>query len=338
MLEDTFFHFTAIVNCKGVLTLPVLKGGKMDQSPHKSEFVDVKGVKLHYLDWGGTGQTLLFLAGMGCNAHVFDEFAPRFTDRFHVLALTRRGHGESDHPDNGYDIETLTEDIRQFLDDLNIKKVILAGHSLAGMELSHFAASYPERILNLVYLDAAYDRSNAAYKNFIEKNPLPKMQPSDQKESFYSVEEYFASIRKAYPGLAAIWDESMQSQSLHEITLTTEGKVVDRMSDAIGAALMQAMTTYVPEDAKVKAPTLGIYAISNGRYYIAEWMTEEQKMQVHEFFETVNDPWQAENIQIFKQNIPHAKVVEIPEGHHYCFLKNPDRVFEEMREFLLNPG
>jgi non-heme chloroperoxidase len=310
----------------------------MDQSPHKSEFIDIKGVKLHYLDWGGTGQALLFLAGMGCNAHIFDEFAPRFTDRFHVLALTRRGHGESDHPESGYDIETLTEDIRQFLDALNIAKVILAGHSLAGMELSHFATLYPERILSLVYLDAAYDRSNASYKNFIEKNPLRKMQAPDQSESYYMAEEYFASIRMAYPGLAAIWGEPMQAKSLHEIIITPEGKVVDKMSEDISASLTQTLTTYVPEDDKVKSPTLGIYAISNGRYYIAEWMTEEQRTQVREFFDTVNDPWQAENIQKFRQNIPHAKVVEIPEGHHYCFLKKPDRVFEEMREFLLNPG
>ena len=72
---------------------------EMDKSPHKSDFVNVNSIKLHYLDWGREGDVLLFLAGMGCNAHIFDDFAPRFTDKFHVLALTRRGHGESDHPD-----------------------------------------------------------------------------------------------------------------------------------------------------------------------------------------------------------------------------------------------
>ena len=59
------------------------------------------GVRLHYLDFGGTGQPLVFLAGLGNTAHAYDDFAPAFTDRFHVVALTRRGFGESSHPDVG---------------------------------------------------------------------------------------------------------------------------------------------------------------------------------------------------------------------------------------------
>lgn len=104
-------------------------------------------INLHYLDWGGSGDALLFLAGMGCNAHNFDDFAPRFANTFHVMALTRRGHGESDHPETGYDVDTLTEDLRQFLDALGIENVVLAGHSMASVELSHFSALYPKRVL-----------------------------------------------------------------------------------------------------------------------------------------------------------------------------------------------
>jgi pimeloyl-ACP methyl ester carboxylesterase len=81
----------------------------LDTSPHKSDFVNVNGIRLHYLDWGGSGDVLLFLAGMGCNAHIFDHFAPRFTDKFHVIALTRRGQIRS--PETGY-TDTLTDDIR----------------------------------------------------------------------------------------------------------------------------------------------------------------------------------------------------------------------------------
>src|SRR5574338_755440 len=142
----------------------------MDTSPHKSDFVNVNGTRLHYLDWGGSGEVLLFLAGLGCNAHIFDKFAPRFTDNFHVIALTRRGHGESDHPETGYDTDTLTEDIKQFMDVLGIDKAILAGHSMAHIELSHFAALYPERALKLIFLDAAYDRTSDSYKNMLAKN------------------------------------------------------------------------------------------------------------------------------------------------------------------------
>ena len=65
---------------------------------------------------GGGGPPLLLLAGLGGPAHGFDEFAHHFTERFHVLGLTRRGFGASSRPANGYDLGTLTRNILRVLD------------------------------------------------------------------------------------------------------------------------------------------------------------------------------------------------------------------------------
>jgi len=129
----------------------------------KTGFVTANSVKLHYLDWGGSGDTILFLPGFNDTAHVYDHFAPRFGDHFHVIGLTRRGVGESDKPADGYDASTRVEDIRQFLETLGIRKVCLIGHSMAGDELTLFATRYPDRVTKLVYLDAAYDRTRDGY-------------------------------------------------------------------------------------------------------------------------------------------------------------------------------
>ncbi len=94
----------------------------IDKSPHKSEFITANGIKMNYLDWGGTGEVVLLLSGFGNDAHIFDEFATKFTDKFHVIGLTRRGFGETDKPKNGYDTKTRVEDIHKFLDALKIKK------------------------------------------------------------------------------------------------------------------------------------------------------------------------------------------------------------------------
>jgi non-heme chloroperoxidase len=142
----------------------------VNTSNHKSDFVNINGIRLHYLDWGGEGPTLIFLAGMGASAYIFDKLAPRFNDKFHVLALTRRGHGDSDCPETGYDADTLTEDIRQFMDHLNIEKASLAGHSLAGVELTHFAATYPNRVAKMIYLEALDDRRGL--REIHNQNPL----------------------------------------------------------------------------------------------------------------------------------------------------------------------
>jgi pimeloyl-ACP methyl ester carboxylesterase len=137
-----------------VVTAPVT-------SSPADQFVKANGITLQYVDWGGQGDVLLFLPGLGDDVHRFDTFAPRFSDRFHVLGFGRRGQGASDKPANGYDTETLVQDVRGFLEALNIARVDLIGHSMAGIEMTRFATQYPERVRHLIYLDAAYDMGTA---------------------------------------------------------------------------------------------------------------------------------------------------------------------------------
>lgn len=149
-----------------------------DTSPHKSGFVKADGVRLHYLEWsGGKRGVLLMLAGLGHDAHSFDTFATRFTNDYRVLALTRRGFGESDKPRTGYDVGTRVEDVRRFLDAVGVARVTLVGHSVAGDELTAFAAAYPARVDKVVYLDAAYDRSKTTA--FMAGDPAMKFLPPD---------------------------------------------------------------------------------------------------------------------------------------------------------------
>jgi pimeloyl-ACP methyl ester carboxylesterase len=59
----------------------------------------VNGLTLRALAWGSAGRPgLCFLHGGSAHAHWFDAVAPAFADRFDVIALDQRGHGESDWP------------------------------------------------------------------------------------------------------------------------------------------------------------------------------------------------------------------------------------------------
>lgn len=149
-----------------------------DKSPHDSKFVQVGKVKLHYLDWGGTGEALIFIPGAGDTAHVYDQIAPKFTDKFRVLGLTRRGFGESDKPEKGYDVDTLTNDLLGLVDHLKLKKVHLIGHSAGGNEMFRFAEKHPKRIHKLVFLDAAYGRRQL-YIDSEPRSPAPERKPSE---------------------------------------------------------------------------------------------------------------------------------------------------------------
>ena len=52
-----------------------------DLSPHRTGFVAANGIRLNYLDWGGSGPVLILIHGLRNNPHFFDDFAPAFTDR-----------------------------------------------------------------------------------------------------------------------------------------------------------------------------------------------------------------------------------------------------------------
>jgi pimeloyl-ACP methyl ester carboxylesterase len=111
-----------------------------DPSRHQIRLVAVeKGVELEVLDWGGSGRPVVLLAGSGNTAHVFDDFAPKLTDCCHVYGITRRGYGASSQPASGYDEQRRADDILHVLDSLNIGAPVLAGHSMAGGELTTLA-------------------------------------------------------------------------------------------------------------------------------------------------------------------------------------------------------
>ena len=304
----------------------------MDTSPHKSDFVNVNGIRLHYLDWGGDGEVLIFLTGMGCSAHLFDKIAPRFTDRFHALALTRRGQGESDYPESGYDIDTLVDDIHDFMEALNIEKAILAGHSLAGIELIHFATRYLQKVGKLIFLDAVYD-GKGRYA-ILENDPFKDVPRPDLKKEFSTVEEYAEQLKYMRPDLAKIWDESWHTSIEFDLERSADGIYREKDTRAIGKQMIETMAAFDPTGANIQIPVLSFVAISE--FPAPDYFTEEQKQALHEFECNTWLPFQKMESARLKQNIPQTKVVELPDSNHYCFIWQEDLVCEEMRKFLLN--
>jgi pimeloyl-ACP methyl ester carboxylesterase len=96
--------------------------------PHTARFVAVDtNVKLEVLDWGGSGPPIVFLAGLGNTAHVFDAYTPKFTPRYHVYGTTRRGFGKCSAPmptDSNYTATRLGDDVLAVLDSLHLAKAI----------------------------------------------------------------------------------------------------------------------------------------------------------------------------------------------------------------------
>jgi pimeloyl-ACP methyl ester carboxylesterase len=298
-----------------------------DPSPHRTHQVSVApGVSLEVLDWGGHGDPLVLLAGLGDTAHVFDEFAMRLTDRWHVYAITRRGFGASSQPKAGYDIATLANDVRVALDALGLRRVALVGHSFGGDELTKVAATWPERVSRLVYLDAAYDRTGLPELRRKAPIPDPPAMTAADKASPSAVNVYSA----AYSGVRLTEAEVRQVY-----VFDASGRMVrQRTPDSVGDLLIRGLEH--PAYAKVQAPSLALYAVFRSPsditpLYVAG--SAALRMAAERFF-SVMAPWSAEQRKLFAQEVKGARVVELPGANHYIFISNPADVLREMRAFL----
>jgi pimeloyl-ACP methyl ester carboxylesterase len=119
-------------------------------------FVLHQGLRLHHLEWGdGLGEPLVLLHGIRLHAHCWGHFSRSFQERYRILALDARGHGESAWAPGRYHLHDFYEDLRSVLDDRGIGAATLIGHSLGGRIAMLFAHLHPERARRLVLVDIA---------------------------------------------------------------------------------------------------------------------------------------------------------------------------------------
>jgi pimeloyl-ACP methyl ester carboxylesterase len=112
-----------------------------------SRFAEVDGIRLHWLDWEGTGPPVVCLHGLTRNAHDFDALARALAPARRVLALDVRGRGESAWaPAETYQIPRYVADLTAWLDGLALERVALVGTSMGGLVSMFFGAASPERV------------------------------------------------------------------------------------------------------------------------------------------------------------------------------------------------
>jgi non-heme chloroperoxidase len=297
----------------------------VDTSPHRVMSVTVApGVDLEVLDWHGGGPTLILLAGMGNTAHVFDRFAPQFGG-FRVLGITRRGFGASGRPPSGYDTGTRAHDILAVLDQLRIDRAVLVGHSLAGEEMTKFAATYPARVTALVYLEAAYDQTKPGPS--LPGPPQPATR--DDLSSLQHLSAYHMRIHG--------W-RLPEGELLANFRLDATGKVIGttRSADVVAQISKGAER---PAYDKVRAPAFAIYAPVAVADVYPDYATfsAPSKAQAEAQVAALK-VYQDSVMQDFRASMPKARVVHLDAGEHYLFLTNEQEVATLIRAFLVESG
>lgn len=135
----------------------------------------VRGLRFHFLEWGDEEDPpVLLLHGGNQSAHSWDLVSLHLADRYHLLALDQRGHGDSEWAkDVDYSIEARAADALAFLKDQGVERATVIGHSMGGNVAMQMALSEPTALRALVLVDTGPELSTkgvATIHDFVTHN------------------------------------------------------------------------------------------------------------------------------------------------------------------------
>lgn len=223
-------------------------------------YVSANGLKIHAVDWGGTGPVLLLAHGLTANAHAFDGLMAAGLKQYaRVIAVDLRGRGESEAPDHGYTMAETAKDIIALMDVLQLEQVVMGGHSYGAFLSWYLAAHYPTRISKVIALDAAMR---------MHPNTLQMLGPALGRlgKVFGSFDAYVQLVKTA-PYLH-FWEEAMTSYYKADVHTAADGSVAtipnaQHMTEAATKVLAEPWADMLPQVVQpvlmVNAP--GIYTM-----------------------------------------------------------------------------
>ena len=293
-----------------------------DSSPPKVQFVTVEpGVRLEVLDWGGHGRPLIFLAGAGDTAHVFDHFAPKFTGQNHAYGITRRGAGASSKPapaNGNYSADRLGDDVLAVMVALRIERPVLLGHSIAGEELSSVGSRFPNKVSGLIYLDAV-----ASWSFYDPAHPQVDIEMNGIKKRIEEIEaggvDEQEKLRELEVAIAKF--ETVLHQSNEDVK--TMPPLPPR--SPIGAALNFGVEKFT----SIPVPVLAILACPHDWSHFFPNDPERRAARL-----AADTAACSERAEAFARGVPTARVVPIPNADHYLYRTNEAQVIGEMKKFL----
>jgi pimeloyl-ACP methyl ester carboxylesterase len=134
------------------------------------------GITLNYVVQGNPkGPVIVLLHGAGDSWHSYERVLPLLPASYRVYAVTLRGHGLSDHPDEGYSRADFAGDILDFIDELKLEHVILVGHSLGSFVAQKVAEQDTGRLDRLVLIGSGPGTRRAGSSEQAVTSPFAKL-------------------------------------------------------------------------------------------------------------------------------------------------------------------
>ncbi|MCX6610853.1 MAG: alpha/beta hydrolase [Acidobacteria bacterium] len=313
--------------------LAVLFAMQVAYAAPKAQFIRVDtGVELEVLDWGGQGRSIVLLAGY-LTAHAYEPLAQKLSALGHVYAITRRGLGASTHTESGFEAARSARDVIEVLAALHLPQLpVLAGHSFGGQDIGVIAASYPDRIAGIVYLNSVEDPTLKP-SDFGVDPPDGKLLPSSLRSPNQPDLSSISAYQKWQLQTHGIEFPESELRQLYEIR--SDGSLGKyRLPKATNQGLFKGLAK--PEYDRIKVPVLALFASQPSLAALIEKykpQTEQERgalKQKFDFDQAMQDRYRRDLLK----GIPSARIVVIPGANFYIFISSTTEIVREMKLFL----
>jgi pimeloyl-ACP methyl ester carboxylesterase len=270
-------------------------------APHTSRYIEADGGKLHYLDYGTEGRPpMLCLHGGAVNAHWCDFVAAGFTGDYHVRAFDQRGHGDSAwaHPPE-YGYHRYAADVEQVIQKLELRDVVLVGHSMGGLVSLVYAATYPGRVKALVCVDSTFRATPERVARLHQVG-------SREGSSYASKDEFVARFKVRPEGTQAV-PEIIRYLAERSGRQSPDGRWRHKFDRNVYSK--REFLDIPPFWNRVDVPVL---LVKGG---LSDRITPEIYADI-------------------KSRCPQVELVEVPESEHHVTLDNPPDLVRVVNAFL----
>lgn len=254
-------------------------------------------MQLAYREFG-QGQPLIILHGLFGQSDNWNTLARRFGENgFHVFTLDQRNHGLSPHSET-WSYEAMADDLKEFIDDHQLEKPVLLGHSMGGKTVMFFVMKYPDVADKLIVADISPEAYGAHHDDVLAAlNSVDFSQIKTRKEAEAALSRYISDFgTKQFLLKNIYWKDSDNNIMDWRFNLP----VITRDYDNIGIA--------VPEKSSdVKT----LFMRGERSNYITD-----------------------KDLPAIKERFPDSELITIKEAGHWIHAEKPDDFFAEVMKFI----
>jgi pimeloyl-ACP methyl ester carboxylesterase/DNA-binding SARP family transcriptional activator len=241
----------------------------------REDLVSLRDVTLHVVDWPGKEPAILAIHGSAQMGHTFGALADRLAPTHRFVGVDLRGHGFSDKPPTGYDLERHVDDMRQLIQTMPLKRPVLLGHS-AGGTIATFAATRTD-VAGIILLEGMIgDRA-------FMKNAAAQAAPLAESLGLpvAGFDTYFEAWRARFGPIAEDAERLVERWVRYALAPLPDGRYRER---ALRIAVEAEWESIIKADAlgalaRVTCPILIVYALKpwiGGRPYFSREIVDAQ--------------------------------------------------------------